>query len=154
MKYIKIVLLLVLILVGCSNKTYINNQSDEVKIIINKININENMEISSIKDDVNGIVMFSEYKRPDEEGKIVIGAHSGYGSNAYFNNLHKLEIDDEIKIKYKGKYYLYEVVEVKEVEETETKILQSDSNVLILMTCKIGDKTKRTIVISEFKMVI
>lgn len=142
---------------GCVNKQYItsDNISNEIVLTISKINIKNTVNISSIKEDVIGIVMFSEYGRPDNEKNTVIGAHSGYGSNAYFNLLDKLAIGDEVKLKFNGKYYLYEVNLVKIVSEKDLSPLEdNERNTLTLMTCKIDDSNKRIVVISKLKLVV
>lgn len=89
--------------------------------------------------------MFSEYGRPDQNNAI-IGAHSGYGSNAYFNDLDKLESGDLIKLIYDGVTYKYLVSEVFEVDDTSIEVLDSSYEGLILITCKVGDDSKRIVV--------
>lgn len=136
--------------VSCSNTNIVSDEKPN-KIIIDKINIDREYSISSIKDFVIGIVMFEETGRPDKDiSNTVIGAHSGYGENAIFNNLNKLDKDDEIYLIYNNKKYEYIVDEVKEVEQTDLSVLEDkDNNILTLLTCKIHDTTKRIVVISH-----
>ncbi|HOO67768.1 MAG TPA: sortase [Bacilli bacterium] len=154
-----LLLFILLLLCGCSNYVIKNSNYSKVSpnsIIINEININKVVNISSIDDEVNGIVMFSEYGRPDEEGtNTIIAAHSGYGENALFNNLNKLEINDEIIIIYNNKEYVYLVNNVYEVDEYDTSVLGNMENTsLTLMTCKKGDSSKRIIAVSVLDSVI
>lgn len=138
--------LLILLLCGCTN--YIVKEENDIELIIDKININNEVSISSISNEVNGIVLFSEYGRPDDNTSTIIGAHSGYGVNAYFNDLSELEVNDKIKLKYYGKFYTYEVINVYEVNEADISVLENNEHALTLMTCKIDDASKRIIVIA------
>lgn len=150
MKKIIYIIIICLTFVGC-NTNYIKTDSlEENTLIIEKININEKYTINSINNDVNGIVMFEELGRPDKKSNTVIGAHSGYGSNVYFNDLGKLELNDIVKVIYNNNLYEYHVTNVKVVEETDISILDdTDKNILTLLTCKIGDRTKRIVIICE-----
>ena len=153
MKYLKFIIYICicLFLTGCSYKYVSLDITKDNSIIIEKININEKYTIDSIDNFVNGIVMFKENGRPDKENSnTVIGAHSGYGKNAYFNDLNKLEKDDIIKIIYNNAEYKYIVIDKKIVDETDLSVLEdSNDNILTLLTCKIGNNTKRIIVISK-----
>ena len=144
----KIIILICLILTGCSS--YDIKEADN-SLIIDKIKLNNIYNISSIYDDVIGIVMFSEYGRPDIDGSnTVIGAHSGYGNNALFNDIKYLKKDDIITLYYDNNEYKYIVREVKEVLDTEIDVLRSNNeSVLTLITCKIEDRSKRIVVIAD-----
>ena len=140
-----IISICILLLTGCT--TYSINDDKDI-IEISSININLEYSISSINDSVIGIVMFSEYGRPDIIGSnTIIGAHSGYGSNAYFNYLSHLNLGDMIYLKYDGYEYKYEVKRVYEVFDTDLYVLDSDEfTKLTLLTCKIGENNKRKVV--------
>lgn len=142
--------LIIILLCGCSN--YEINDNNYINIKINDIKINNIVNISSINDEINGIVLFSEYGRPDIEfSNTIIGAHSGYGSDAYFNSLSLLETGMKIELLYEEFTYLYEVQKVYEVYETDTYILETDVYTkLTLITCKIGDNNKRIVVDAEY----
>ncbi len=144
----KIIMLICLILTGCSS--YDIKEVDN-SLIIDEIKLNNIYNISSIYDDVIGIVMFSEYGRPDIDGSnTVIGAHSGYGNNALFNDIKYLKKDDIITLYYDNNEYKYIVREVKEVLDTEIDVLRSNNeSVLTLITCKIEDRSKRIVVIAD-----
>ena len=136
------------VLTGCS-KYYVNEEFDDKLILnIDSINLSEEVSINSIDEYVNGIVLFSEYGRPDIIGSnTIIGAHSGYGSNAYFNYLSHLNFGDMIYLKYDGYEYKYEVKRVYEVFDTDLYVLDSDEfTKLTLLTCKIGENNKRIVV--------
>lgn len=97
--------------------------------------------------------MFEECGRPNtKKSNVVIGAHSGTSKYAYFNEIHKLKIDDEIIIYYNNVKYVYNVIEKREVRDTEIGILgNSDESILTLLTCKINDNSKRIVVISKLE---
>ena len=143
--------IIILLLSGCTNyEINTNTYNDSIYLNIEKININNKISISSIKEEVNGIVMFLEYSMPDEEGNIVIGAHSGYGPNAYFNDIHLLEKEDTIIMDYYGKKYTYQVELVKEVDDTFINILEEKKEKkLILISCKLNDDSKRIVVFAS-----
>ena len=94
--------------------------------------------------------MFDETGRPDVVNtNTVIGAHSGYGENAIFNDLKELDKNDEIYLIYENKEYKYIVDEVKEVDQYDLSILNNiDKSILTLLTCKISNISKRIVVIS------
>ena len=76
------------------------------ELIINKINLDE--ELFSINSSENTIekhvTILKESIYPDDDNSImIIAAHSGIGRIAYFNELDKLEINDEIVLIYKIK---------------------------------------------------
>lgn len=155
MLYKKIVLILIIfLLLGCSN--YVSKVNYPDSLIIDKINFKENINISSIKEDVNGVVLFSEYGRPDiENANTIIGAHSGMGSNAYFNSLEDIKIKDKILLNYNNQQYTYEVEKIEIVDEKNLDSLnEKEYSILTLMTCKIGDSSKRVVVISKLVSVI
>ena len=158
MKHLKIIIciLIILNLFGCTNYEYNGKENiiNENKIVIDKIHINHKYTISSIDKKVNGIVMFKEYGRPNiDDSNTIIGAHSGYGKNVYFNDLNRLEVNDSIKLYFDNKFYEYNVTEIKEVDDTDLTILNSSNeSILTLLTCKIKDNTKRIVVIAKLNI--
>lgn len=143
------VIIIILLCAGCTNSIQHKVINVENKLVINTININNKISISSIKESINGIVMFSEYGRPDvNDSNTIIGAHSGFGSNSYFNLLDKLAINDEILIIYNNKEYRYYVNKIYEVDEKDISPLENTNNTLTLMTCKLDDSSKRIVVVA------
>lgn len=150
-KNIKFLTLCIVIIISSACKTeYYGNYVDD-SIYIENINLNMKYEVLSIYNDVYGIVMFEECGRPDIVGSnTVIGAHSGDREDAYFNDLQKLKIEDNIIIFYNNEKYLYEIKEVKEVYDTDVNVLKSDGQTkLTLLTCKMGDISKRIIITAD-----
>lgn len=154
MKTVKLLLVfsILLNLTGC-NQYVINNEKIDNRIIIESINIDDEYEIKSKDREVKNIAMFEECGRPNiKNSNVVIGAHSGTGKYALFNNIHKLKKEDEIIIYYNNKKYVYIVSDIKEVKDTEIDILENkDESILTLLTCKINDNSKRVVVISVLK---
>ena len=153
MKIVKLLLILLILLdlTGCNH--YVINKEEDNRIIISSININSKYEMKSKNSEIKGIAMFKECGRPDiDNTNVVIGAHSGTGKYALFNNIYKLKTDDEIIIYYNNKKYVYVVSAVKEAKDTEIDILDNkNKSILTLLTCKINDNSKRIVVISDLK---
>ena len=140
---------MVIFLTSCKTEYYSNY--NENSIYIEKLNLKMNYEILSLYSDVSGIAMFEECGRPNVEGtNTIIGAHSGAREDAYFNDLHKLSIGDQIIVYYDNKEYLYIVKVINEVDDTEVNVLNNNGkSMLTLLTCKINDINKRVIVIAD-----
>ena len=81
---------------------------------------------------------------------LFLASHSGSNYNAYFSNLSKLELNDEIYLLFNGVKYTYEVNSIFEVEK-DGKIEINDTNnvkMLTLITCHIG--TNKQIVVNSY----
>lgn len=74
--------------------------------------------------------------------KVIIVGHSGAPSNAYFKNLYKLNIKDELILYYDNRKYIYRVSDIYEIKKTGNLALESnkESKTLTLVTCKGLDK--------------
>ena len=101
---------------------------------------NKNSKLNNID---KNIIIMKESNMPNEEsGIIIIGAHSGYGKYAYFNNLNKLDIGDEVIINYLNKKYYYKVIEYH-LDSKDGSISINNinkKNKLFLFTCNPNDK--------------
>ena len=76
---------------------------------------------------------------PGTDTKVIIAGHSGYGSNAYFNDLIYLDIDDEVIVYYKNEKYFYKIYKIYDIEKTGKIYLEkSDVGIIVLITCRIG----------------
>ena len=154
MKIIKLLLLFIVLLnlTGC-NEYELNKKEEKNKIIIESINIDSEYEMKSKNGDIKQIAMFEECGRPNiKKSNVVIGAHSGTGKYALFNDINKLKKEDKIIIYYNNKKYVYIVSEIREVKDTEIDILENNNqSILTLLTCKINDNSKRIVVISNLE---
>lgn len=94
------------------------------------------------------IQILDESDMPDiEKGNVILAGHSGSSSISYFKNLNKLTIDDKVIISYKGKDYIYKMVNSYEIEKNGYAhiIRNAEKNTLTMITCK--HKTNKQLVI-------
>lgn len=94
---------------------------------------------------------------PDvEKGNFILAGHSGTGWKAFFNDLYKLEKNDEAYITYKNKKYIYKIVNVYTQPKTGTIAIYRDydKTTLTLVTCTNNDSKTQTIYIAELQEVI
>lgn len=150
MKRSVILIILIISMMGCSSYK-LNEVSNSINI--KSINLNNEYSISSINANVEGIVLFSEFGRPDlEKSNTIIGAHSGFGSNAYFNFLSNIKVNSDILIYYNGLKYKYFVEEVIIVDKSEMDILDNkEYSALTLISCNIYNLDERIIVIARLE---
>lgn len=107
---------------------------------------------SELNDIDKNVIIMKESDYPDSNGGIVIiGAHSGSGSIAYFNDLNKVKENDLVYLKYKNKDYTYKVVKYY-LDSKDGNISISNvnnKNKLFLYTCNPHDKTHYLVVVCE-----
>ena len=121
--------------VSINKKLLINTYKEKPigNLTINKINLNQ--DIYSINSKENTIEKNIELLK-ESEGLIVIAAHSGSGKIAYFNDLNKLNINDEILLKLNKNTYTYIVKEYWEQKKNGyINISKEEQDQLILTTC-------------------
>ena len=102
---------------------------------IKKININENLyNIDSPRNNIEEhITILKESTFPD---LLILAAHSGEGKIAYFEHLDDLKLNDEIKVKYNNKTYIYFVKDIfEQKKDGYININKEDNDQLILTTC-------------------
>ena len=119
---------------------WIKNTSDSIgKIIISKINLEEDLyDKDNPKNNIEEhVTILKESTMPNiDKSILILAAHSGTGIIAYFNNLDKLELNDEIKIIYKDKEYKYIVNNIWEEKKNGfIHINRNSKKQLILTTC-------------------
>ncbi|MBQ3307468.1 MAG: sortase [Bacilli bacterium] len=82
---------------------------------------------------------------------LVLAAHSGTGSIAYFNNLNQLEINDSIILSYYEDHNIYEVKEINRTKKNGSiRIHKNNENTLVLTTCD-PENSELQIIISCIK---
>lgn len=120
------------------------------KIKINKLKIDSNLyDIDSPNNNVDkNITILKESSYPNtENGTLIIAAHSGNGSKAYFKDLDKLTYNDEINITYKNKSYTYTVKNIWEQNKNGyINLYKEKTNQLILTTCSPNKENKQLII--------
>ena len=83
-------------------------------------------------------------------GLLAIAGHSGSGITAYFKNLHKLKVDDQIYIYYDNVKYIYQVVKYYEEDKNGViSIERYDVSTLVLTTCSPTDDNKQLVVLAK-----
>ena len=110
---------------------------------------NKNSKLNNID---KNIIIMKESDMPDIDGGIlIVGGHSGYGKYAYFKNLNKLKIDDEIIINYNDKKYIYKVKDTH-LDNKDGSISINNinkKNKLFLYTCNPNDKNNYLVIDCE-----
>lgn len=136
-----------------SKPVKINDENDyEMIIEISKINLKKGILKKENKHNniEENVTLLKESKYPNEGGNIYIAAHSGTGKHAFFNDLSKLKINDEIDIYYQKNKYTYQINEIKKISKIEnSSVITKNKNNLILITCSQEDKSKYLVVISN-----
>ena len=129
---------------------WIKNNEVFGKIIINKINLNEDLyPINNKHNNIEEhVTILKESTMPDKDNSIlIIAAHSGTGKIAYFNDLNKLDLEDEITIIYKNKKYKYIVNEIwEEKKNGYIHINKDNKKQLVLTTCSPNKENYQLIV--------
>ena len=119
-------------------------------IKIDKINLeNKLYDIDSNKNNVDlNVTILKESIEPTNDNSIMfIAAHSGYGDKAYFRNLDKLDINDEIILEYKNVKYKYIVIDKwEEKKDGDIEVNKTKEKQLILTTCSTKDKNKQLVI--------
>ena len=122
---------------------------------IPKINLRKGL-VKSTKnfDSINYAVSIDENSiYPNEIGNFILYAHSGNSSISYFDNLKYLDINDEIKIYYKGKWYFYNVLKKYEIDKNGMLSIYNDgiSKYITLTTCSQENKNKQIVILGKQK---
>jgi len=143
MKRNVIILIIILILTsGC-----INNE----KVIEAKINYSYNTEtydgyliipvidmklgFYNIGNSLNDLSKNIEQIETGLENSYLFAAHSGTGKLAYFNDLRKLKVNDEITLEFRNKTKNYKVVNIRREEKNGSIHIKNEEDQLILTTC-------------------
>ena len=111
------------------------------------------LDISSIYNNVDyNITVIQGSTFPDvENNNLILAAHSGYCSICFFDNLYKLDLNDEAYVYYQGVKYSYKIVKIYEVEKTGTVAIYRNynKNTVTRITCTRGSDTKQNVYILE-----
>lgn len=112
---------------------------------IPKINLKRGIfDRNNIYNNVNkNVYMLKETILPDENdiSHIILAAHAGNSYRAFFKNLKKLEMNDNIYFYYKGIKYIYEVINKYEIKKTgKFEFKQSNNSDITLISCINGTR--------------
>ncbi len=132
-------------------------KSEYIAVIqIPKLNFQKGIyNFNSHKNNVDDNIMLIEQSIfPDQKNSnIILAAHSGQSAVAYFNNLDKLEIEDNIIIYYKGIKYTYCLNKVYTITKTGKLAIPKQNKIptLTLVTCSKANNTDQYVYISYLK---
>ena len=123
-------------------------------LTIPKINLTKGfLDNRSKENDVDKNLLVVEGSNyPDKEnGNLIIAGHSGTGWNSFFNDLYKLNENDVAYVTYKGKKYIYKIVNIYKQPKTGSIAIYRDyeKTTLTLITCTNWDSTSQTVYIAE-----
>ena len=150
------------------NNSIIQNETTEIKTIIENetelpigyisipsINLKNNLYNTNSKHnniEENVTILKDSLNLNTNKSIFILAAHSGNGQIAYFNNLDKLNINDEIEIKYHNRIYIFSVIKIFEQQKKGyINIQKKDFSQLILTTCSKKDKNKQLIIECKIK---
>lgn len=131
------------------------NPGDEIGIIeIESVNL-KNVIVESTDTEYlrYHVCHFKESVMPGEYGNFALAGHSStYYYNQVFNEVHKVEVGDKIKITTVNDEFVYTITETKVVKSNEIEVLDQDMSKkeITLVTCTNGGK-QRFIVKGEIK---
>ena len=117
---------------------------------IDKINLSNKLyDINSDKNDVdkNVTILKGSIDPTNDNSIMFIAAHSGYGDKAYFRNLDKLVLNDEIILEYNNMKYKYIVIDKwEEKKDGDIEVNKTKEKQLVLTTCSTKDKNKQLVI--------
>ena len=89
---------------------------------------------------------------PNEYGNFILYAHSGSGYIAFFNNLSKVNINDDIYIYFNGIKYHYIITSKYDIEKTgKAKInISTKDKYITLITCDQSNKKYQIVVSGKY----
>ena len=122
-------------------------------LLIPKLNFKKGFyNIDSKKNNVNqNIMVLKESKMPDIKGSsLIIAGHNGSSYLAYFKDLDKLKVDDEVDILYNNKKYQYAIFDIYELDKNGKISFDKNinENYLVLTTCS-KNKDKQMVVMAK-----
>lgn len=84
-----------------------------------------------------------------ENGNVVLAAHNGTARISYFNQLHRITLNDKAYIYYEGVKYTYVVANIYDVAKDGDVEVKRDKNknTLTLITCKKDTDDRQLIII-------
>ena len=112
--------------------------------------VDRNSYLNNVKYNVE---ILTDSASPEEQnGNVILAAHSGNARISYFRNLDKLVLGDDISLEYKSKIYKYKIVDIYLIDKTGTAeiIRNKNKNTLTLITCK-HNTNKQIIIIAELQ---
>lgn len=134
-----------------------DGSSDYLGVLkIDKINLEQGFydKGNALNNVGKSVTILDSSNYPDEKnGNTILVAHSGSSYLGYFKNLYQLSVGDLATIKFKGKTYIYEIVNIyNDNKDGDVTIYRNrKKTTLTLITCTKDDDTKQTIYIAELQ---
>lgn len=136
------------------NKIEIKHREKYIaKLVIPKINLDKpiyslNSKLNNVEKNVT--ILEGSILPNNDNSIIFLAAHSGNGGIAYFNNLDKLKLNDNIIFQYNNYRYYYIINSIfEEDKDGDIEINITSKNQLVLTTCSKTDSKKQLIVNSN-----
>lgn len=131
--------------------TSVSNSYDYL-LVIPQINLRKGIySKDNIHNNISeNVTIHSESDYPDSiNSNLILMAHSGTGSKAFFKDIYKLNRDSLIEFYYNGVKYVYKIDSYYEVLKTGNVTFERDSSrkTITLITCSQSDKNKQLIYI-------
>lgn len=142
-------------IINIQNKFGIKPQKNYVgQLIINKVGINNYIyDVNDKNNNVNSNVQLlkkSTFPVDNTNSSIFLAAHSGNSNISYFDNLDKLDKDDEIVFLYSNYKLTYKVKNIfTQIKDGTIEINQVFSNQLVLTTCDPNSNNLQLIIICD-----
>lgn len=91
----------------------------------------------------------------EKNGNVILVAHSGSSSIAYFKHLYQLEVGDIATINYNSKTYTYKIEDIyTEIKDGNVTIYRdTNRSTLTMITCTKDDDTRQTIYVAYLQSV-
>lgn len=138
-------------------------KQEEQKQVVQKLDYKAILEIPKINlknglvettknfDSINYAISIDKNSNyPNENGNFILYAHSGSSRIAFFKNLNKVDISDNVIVYYEGIKYTYQITNKYEIEKNgKLKVFKYEGKKLItLLTC-ISNTNKQVVLIGE-----
>ena len=137
-----------------NNYNLANNPDYFGYIQIPKINLTQGLvQLNSPNNTVDRNIQTiypSDY--PDvENGNLILAAHSGSSSIAYFKRLYLLKTNDQVTVIYNNEKYIYNIVNIYTVPKNGKVAIYRNQHktTLTLITCTKNDNTTQSVYIAE-----
>ena len=135
------------------NKTNSNNINYTAIVEIPTINLKKGVVDSTqnFKSINYAISVDKNSNYPNEKGNFILYAHSGNSYIAYFRNLNKVNVNDDVYVYFNGIKYHYVIYDKYDIEKTgKAKVITSKSdNYITLITCNQNRKGYQIVLIGK-----
>lgn len=137
---------------GKSDKVIVDEKETFLVLEIPSIKLKKNIyNFDSKYNDVKyNVEILDASSTPDIlNGNVILASHNGNSKVSYFNQLYKIDIDDEIIIYYDGYKYIYKLDKIYDIDKNGIAQIYRDKHrsTITLITCKKKVKDKQEVYI-------